>query len=308
MKWKKLGLVFCADKQSDLMHSGGRTPVPLLLDNDTFQVYFASYDENGKGRVFNLKFDINAPTNIYDINTTPVLDLGAIGFYDDNGIIPSSILKVKNDIYLYTIGFSVKNQIIFDASSGLATSLDGGKTFKKLDGPIIDKTIYDPCFAASPYVMYDENIFKMWYVSCIKWEKLKDGTFKHYYNIKYKESEDGKHWEVKSTVAIDFKNKYEYALSRPTVIKDGLNDYKMWYSFRAQKEIDTYRIGYSESKDGINWIRKDEEAGIDVSNTGWDSEMICYPYVFDHKGRRYMFYNGNHYGKSGFGLAVLEED
>ena len=107
---------------------------------------------------------------------------------------------------------------------------------------------------------------------------------------------------------IDFKNKYEYALSRPTVIKDGLNDYKMWYSFRAQKEIDTYRIGYSESKDGINWIRKDEEAGIDVSNTGWDSEMICYPYVFDHKGRRYMFYNGNHYGKSGFGLAVLEED
>ena len=44
---------------------------------------------------------------------------------------------------------------------------------------------------------------------------------------------------------------------------------------------------------------------IDVSNDGWDSEMICYPYVFDHKGKRYMLYNGNDYGKKGFGLAIL---
>ena len=47
--------------------------------------------------------------------------------------------------------------------------------------------------------------------------------------------------------------------------------------------------------------------GIDVSKNGWDSEMICYPYVFDHKGKRYMLYNGNGYGKTGFGLAVLEQ-
>jgi hypothetical protein len=146
----------------------------------------------------------------------------------------------------------------------------------------------------------------MWYVSCIKWERLDDGSFKHYYNIKYKESQDGVHWEVRSKIAIDFKNEYEYALSRPTVMKDGPDDYKMWYSYRAQKNIDTYRIGYAESEDGINWTRKDEEAGIDISESGWDSEMICYPYVFDHKGKRYMFFNGNHYGKSGFGLAILE--
>jgi hypothetical protein len=82
----------------------------------------------------------------------------------------------------------------------------------------------------------------------------------------------------------------------------------MWYSYRAQKNIDTYRIGYAESNDGISWVRKDEEIGIDVSNEGWDSEMICYPYIFDHNGKRYMLYNGNGYGKTGFGLAVLEED
>ena len=37
---------------------------------------------------------------------------------------------------------------------------------------------------------------------------------------------------------------------------------------------------------------------------GGDSEMIEYPFVFDHDGQRFMLYNGNGYGRSGFGVAV----
>ena len=82
----------------------------------------------------------------------------------------------------------------------------------------------------------------------------------------------------------------------------------MWYSYRGQPSITTYRIGYAESPDGVHWSRMDEKMhSLDVSEGGWDSEMICYPYVFDHKGKRYMLYNGNGYGKTGFGLAVLED-
>ena len=76
----------------------------------------------------------------------------------------------------------------------------------------------------------------------------------------------------------------------------------MWYSHRGE----TYRIGYAESEDGLAWQRKDEEAGPDVSGAGWDSEMVEYPFVFDHEGERYMLYNGNGYGKTGVGLAVLD--
>ena len=31
--------------------------------------------------------------------------------------------------------------------------------------------------------------------------------------------------------------------------------------------------------------------------------MICYPFVLEHKGEIYMLYNGNQYGKEGFGIA-----
>jgi len=309
MIWKKLGRVFCANHHTDLMVTGGRTPVALHMNDDLFRVYFGSYDEKMRGKIYSLDFDIRDPQTVKNLVTKPVIDKGAVGFYDDNGIIPSSIITYNDNIYLYTIGFSLKNKIIFDAASGLAISKDGGKTFEKYTGPVIDRTLYDPCFAASPCVICDGNLFKMWYVSCDFWEELDDNTYKHYYNIKYKESQDGVCWDIHSNVAIHYENEYEYAISRPSVIKDGENDYKMWYSYRGQPNVKTYRIGYAESDDGIHWNRKDNlMKQFDVSKKGWDSEMICYPFVFDHKGKRYMLYNGNGYGKTGFGLAVMEDE
>jgi hypothetical protein len=76
----------------------------------------------------------------------------------------------------------------------------------------------------------------------------------------------------------------------------------MWFCARGQ----AYRIGYAESDDGVAWTRMDEAAGIDVSESGWDSDMIEYPFVFDHKGDRYLLYAGNGFGRTGFGLAILD--
>ncbi len=69
-----------------------------------------------------------------------------------------------------------------------------------------------------------------------------------------------------------------------------------------------YRIGYAESDDGQTFTRMDEEVGIGVSQDGWDSDMICYPCVFDLHDMRYMIYCGNEYGKTVFGLAILDSD
>jgi hypothetical protein len=78
----------------------------------------------------------------------------------------------------------------------------------------------------------------------------------------------------------------------------------MWYSHRGQ----SYRVGYAESANGIEWERKDTHSGIDVSESGWDSEMIAYPYVFEHEGTHYMLYNGDGYGRTGIGLAVFDRN
>lgn len=146
----------------------------------------------------------------------------------------------------------------------------------------------------------------MWYLSTVKWVAEDTGEVKHYYHIKYDESSDGIHWRRQPSVAIDFCYDNEYAISRPSVLhSDDL--YHMWYSHRASPSGENYRIGYAESKNGIDWQRHDDWVQLDTSADGWDSDMIEYPCVFDLDGARYMLYNGNEFGKSGIGLAVLEQ-
>ena len=101
-------------------------------------------------------------------------------------------------------------------------------------------------------------------------------------------------------MAIDLK-KNETRIGRASILKEK-NLYKMWYSY-AKKY---YKIGYAESTDGYKWKRKDELSGIIRSKSGWDSKMVAYPFVFEHKGKSYMLYCGNGYGKTGFGYAILE--
>jgi len=83
----------------------------------------------------------------------------------------------------------------------------------------------------------------------------------------------------------------------------------MWYCYRGsigyrEDPSESYRIGYAESSDGVGWQRHDEAAGIERSESGWDSEMLAYPSIYDHRGSRHLLYNGNGFGVSGIGHAV----
>jgi hypothetical protein len=213
--------------------------------------------------------------------------------------MPTWILDDGSVKRLYYIGWNVGASVPFRNALGVAISRDGGETFEKYSrGPILDRSVFDPCFVASACVLAEDGRWRMWYLSCIGWETV-SGKLQHRYHIKHAESADGYEWRRMGRVCIDFRSPAEYAISRPTVLRDG-DRYRMWYSYRGE----SYRIGYAESDDGLEWTRKDDEAGIDVSAEGWDSAMIEYPHVIRHQGRRYMFYNGNDYGRTGIGLAI----
>ena len=184
--------------------------------------------------------------------------------------------------------------------TGLAISEDEGKTFHRVSRvPILERTNDEPFnILTGPTVIIEDGKWKMWYVSCVGWvhEDLP------IYNIKYATSDDGIHWKRDGIVAIDFKSYDEHALARPCVLKEN-NLYKMWYSYKGSN----YRVGYAESKNGIDWLRKDEESGITVSLGQDDSQMIGITHVFHHKNKKYMVYNGNNYGTEGILLAECSE-
>lgn len=298
MRWKKLGLIFCPDKNFNWMLTHAANPVAEHLNNDLYRIYFSCRDKFNRASIGYVDIDINTPQKILSLSNMPILTAGEIGCFDDSGVSMSCLIKYGGRRYLYYLGWNLGVTVPWRNSIGLAIADENSDEFKRYSrAPIMDRNSVDPFSISYPWVMKEDGIWKMWYGSNLKWGK--DQTDMAHI-IKYAESEDGIRWNRKDLIALNFKNLSEYAMSKPCVIHEkGI--YKMWYSYRG----DSYKIGYSESKDGIRWFRKDSEVGIESSQGGWDSKMIEYPFVFDHKGTRLMLYNGNDYGKTGFGLAIL---
>jgi hypothetical protein len=301
VSWRKLGLLLPAPPPVDWARSHLMVPVVETLGEERVRIYFTSKDDRGRSVVGRVTFDF--PEGHRDYDPRPVLRPGSLGAFDDSGAMTSCLVHWNGLQYLYYIGWSRGVTVPFATFPGCAVSDDGGKTFERVSrAPILPRSDVDPFLASSPWVLPEEGRWRMWYTSGTGWTQTESGP-KHWYNIKYAESSDGITWEPTGRVCIDFEDEREYALSRPFVLRE--NDrYRMWYSRRR----DSYRIGYAESVDGLVWDRRDELAGVSVSEEGWDSEMIEYPFVVDVAGARYLLYNGNRYGETGVGYAILDAE
>ena len=299
MNWCKQGLIFSPSGQYPWMQTHAVCPIPLRLEGDLYRVYFGCRDAQNHPHIGYVEFDIKAPAKNLKISSEYILGPGPRGYFDDNGVYPGSIVEHEQKLFMYYMGRSNGVPPLYYMCIGLVISEDKGKTFRRLfKAPIMARSEFDPWMVSTPFVMKERGIWRMWYLSGFGWDESA-GNLHSYYHIKYAEATDGIRWERNGLVCIDL-NEGETNIASPCVLKeDGI--YKMWYSFVAGQG---YRIGYAESLDGYTWTRKDDEVGIDVSPSGWDSKEMAYPSVFSHEGKKYMLYSGNGFGREGFGLAV----
>lgn len=307
MKWRKIGFLFNSSVDVNGMDGYAMGPVAQLLGGDVFRIHYTARDKLKRGHLHFVDIDISSPDKILNMSAHETLGLGKKGCFDDNGVFLGSLVVEDDKLKCYYAGFDVGASIRFNAAIGLATWNDSRLIFERdFLGPIIEKDKYNPYFSTAPFVLCKDGRWDSWFVSCQGWDESDQSI--HKYNIEHVTSKDGVNWNRTHDIAIDFEDSFEYAIARPSVLVDE-NGYHMWFCSRATRDIPTYRIRYAKSRDGVTWERKPVEfVGLDVSSSGWDCEMVCYPHVFDHKGKRYMLYNGNGYGKTGFGLAVLEEE
>jgi len=302
MKWQKCGFIWKPNGKKWWARERAYLPTVDIRD-DCIRIYTTSLDENMIGRIGYIDVDKSNPKKILYESEEPCLIQGEKGTFDEHGVVPSCILNFGKIKYLYYFGFMKTTeapQILF---TGLATSVDNGDTFiRKYQIPILDRTNIEFIARSASCVIKDFDRYKMWYTGSRTGFIAKyNGKDVERYSISYASSTDGEMFKMGFPCYIP-RSKHEFGLARPWVIKED-RIYKMWYSIRR---FDVgYRIGYAESKDGVKWIRKDSEVGIDVSETGWDSEQICFSCVVDVEDKRLMFYNGSGLGKSGVGYAQL---
>ena len=303
MQWKKLGRIYTPDGTLPWAKKYGYPPTPLLMDNGVLRLYVAFCDDTTVGRVGFVDVDAADPTRVLNVSATPVLDIGAPGAFDENGVLPTSVIRVGDEIYMYYVGYQLGYKVRYFQFEGLAISTDGGLSFSRYSQvPVLDRTDREMLNRTSAFVMQDQGIFRMWYVGGSEWVTV-NGKLLPTYNMRYLESPDGKNWGPEGKVCIELQRPDEYALGRPWVLKEA-DRHRMFYSIRSRAK--GYRLGYAESVDGGHtWQRMDDNIGIDVSPSGWDSEMIEYPSIYRYEDRTYLLYNGNNCGETGFGCALL---
>lgn len=305
MKWRKLGVVWNTDGSYPWAKTHAMGPTPFRLNDEVIRVFITCLDEKGRGRPGYVDVAANDPSRVLGISPYAVIDIGEPGTFDDNGLMAISIVQPElNTLFMYYAGFEICTHIRYRIFSGLAVSKDGGKTFTRYSRtPILDRTSKELFFRGGPFAMFDEGVFKLWYVAGSEWISL-NGKPMPVYDLRYQESRDGIHWSESGKLSMAITGEDEHGFGRPWVIKRGPNDYQLFYSIR-RRSFAAYRLGYAESTDGINWVRKDEEMGLDVTPGEFDSDAIMYSAVISVGNKTYCFYNGNNFGEQGFGVAEL---
>jgi hypothetical protein len=305
LRWEKKGLVYGPDGSRPWARTHAFPPTPHLREDGALRIYVGFCDEGGVGRVGWVDIDPAEPSNVLGVSSEPALDIGSPGAFDENGVLPLSIVAVGEALYLYYVGFQLGQKVRHYQFSGLAVSHDGGASFERVSRvPVLDRTDAELLNRNSPFVLLENGTFRMWYAAGSDWTTVNERLMP-IYDLRYIESPDGVAWPDEGRRCFELAADDEDAHGKPWVFRadDG---YRMLYSIRTRSR--GYRLGYAASPDGIEWTRRDDEVGIDVSPSGWDSQMIGYPAVFQHRGTTTLFYNGNELGRTGFGYAVLVQD
>lgn len=302
MRWKKRGLIYGPSGDSEWARHSALQPTPFIRNSD-IRVFVGMRDDDGVSRVGFVDVSAADPARVLRVSEKPVLDVGQAGAFDESGVVPCAVVEHQGELHLFYAGYQLGRKVKFYVFGGLAVSRDGGETFERLSRvPICDRTDSELFFRVIHTMMLDGGRWRAWYGGGDSFDTDEEGHQYPRYNIRHAFSRDGVQLETDYQVCVDMRGG-EYRVGRPYVITQG-GLYRMFYGAGTKHE--GYRLAYAESVDGINWTRRDEDIGIEVSPSGWDSRMQAYPAVVQSGQRTFMFYNGNDYGREGFGYAELE--
>lgn len=313
--WKKLGKVFTPQKVEGRvwLKEFAQAPDTLVFDG-YLRVYFScrpAADEKGQYVSYSAYVDLERGDlyRLRNVADQPILSLGGLGEFDEFGTYPVSVIRNGGEVRVYYGGWTRCESVPFNVAIGCATSQDDGKTFSKLgNGPVLSYSPDEPYVMSGPKIRRFHDTWYLWYIAGRKW-KVIGGRPEPVYKIRMATSHDGLQWTRMNKDLIESRVEADEAQASPDVFEAN-GKYHMFFCYRYSCDYRSrekgYRIGYASSTNLVDWERDDSKAGIDVSEEGWDAEMISYPHVFELDGRTYLAYLGDQVGRYGFGLALLE--
>jgi hypothetical protein len=311
--WENLGLI--CDARSLPFGSNIYCQSPHAIDFGTFiRVFFTTRENDGERLYKSFPAYVDFSTDFEEIlsfGPYPLMNLGELGSFDEHGIFPIQPFRDKNgNLLASTTGWSRRVSTPTDSSIGLVKSENEGQSFTRVGiGPILAPLHNDPFLIADGIIFYDSDEYHMFYISGERWIDGPENK-ERVYKIRHATSKDLQNWNR------DYKNVIADSLgldecqALPSVIRteDG---WLMAFCFREAIGFRTdssrgYRIGWAKSQDLHEWERIDDTHSISSHQSNWDSDMQAYPNLFRNQNGTFLLYNGNYFGRDGFGVAKLQ--
>jgi predicted GH43/DUF377 family glycosyl hydrolase len=316
MRWEKLGRIFNPNdyEVNGMQLEFAQSPQVLAFEN-FIRIYFSTRIKDNSGKYLSKIAYVDFTSDfskVLKVSQHEIITLGKLGCYDEHGIFPLNIVKNNQKIIGFIGGWTRRISVMIDGAIGIAESIDLGETFQRIgDGPIMGPNLQEPFLIADPFVNRFNDDYHMWYIFGDKWVFCKKlNQPERIYKIGHATSKNMLDWNREGQFIIPEVFKDEECQALPTVVQ--INDtYHMYFCFRYATDFRNkergYRLGHAYSHNLKDWTRDDESCNLNKSKKpeDWDSEMICYPHAFLHLGKTYLLYNGNEFGKFGFGLAEL---
>jgi predicted GH43/DUF377 family glycosyl hydrolase len=236
-------------------------------------------------------------TEWYKYPDNPIIS-GTSGTWDAAYVAFSAVIHDTVYKMWYTGGLNYGS--FADSKIGYATSIDGINWDKRPE-PVLTKGEagkFDEGTVAGASVIYDEGIYKMWYIGT-------HSGFTNNWRIGYATSPDGINWTRQNDgnpvlnlgAAGEWDDTY---VGHVSVIRDG-SQLKMWYRGSRLPGGADGSIGLATSTDGINWTKYDDPLTTDPPYAGsdpvlvptpgrWDSQVVYHPNVILNDSTYEMWY------------------
>lgn len=316
MKFKNLGLIFDVTDFAPLANYTHAQSPQLYRIGNLNRVYFSTRPPVSRGEmptteVFYVDYDSEFH-EIVSYSRTSVVEPAILGAYDEHGIFPFHVTKIDNRLLGYISGWSRRDSVAVETSIGISESFDNGVTFQRIgNGPILTASLNEPFLVGDPFIVSNDGKHFMYYIAGTEWKKAQDELdLQRVYKIRIAVSNDCENWIPFEKNVIENLLGADECQALPSVVYSREKSimafcYREMSNFRRNGR-GAYRLGFAESNDLINWNRDDSLIEIPNHPDEWDSGMRCYPNITEIDGKLVILYNGNDFGRKGFGLAIEE--
>ena len=260
-------------------------------------VFLISCESGSKEKdLFNLNWKKNKNNPIFK---------PAVYSWDSKQVLVGTVLKQDRQYLMWYYGTGNDRKF----SIGIAESSNGIKWRRKVNSPILtagSEESWDSYRVSCPFVIREQNFFKMWYLGEVKEEgkmRARIGIATSDNGITWRKSEQNPVFDL-----TQHDLSWAYFLRSFWIIKED-SLYKMWFSAVGKEKFRSIEsIGYAHSLDGLSWKIYEKPVLQRDTTSIWEDFYVSNPMVIKANDHYYMFYGGmGRFGylfKENIGIAI----